>query len=687
MLRTFDSHGLKQSFRLVATCGHQLLLAAPLPHRTRRYNGHTTGEKGIRGSSEGERTEKNSTGLTFLTDVHFQGFPHLEGKTIKQEQHNGDDNGSGEPLATRESDADWEGFVKKPEDPTNKDNRPATAPASRRVNFADLSSTSSNQEYARHNGTVEGSTRRRLMRDLRKPPRFRPLLREVRRVGPDSPRRNLEPKTGKLKKILSRSALSTEALQAELRWIVQTSVTPKSVENILKILVEQRKLRPTLDHYEALILSQCFPEYGSIESVKTILQEMEREDVPCGQSVLLAVLTVLAVHPDTYLRDTVLIKLKSHQYALDDHYAHLNILALIREEQLELATIELERLSQKNQGTAIPDWLWTIYMHAICDLRSDFDALLQLMYRLSDSGFVFLRPTLLHLLQRASQAGDIHVTKFVWHGYVESMHIIPNEELCLSALRVAAKEKDLKLAESVAVVLESVTGNSRTDPPSREDVYRSSRRKQGILTNNSPELLGPESSKFQGASQASKPEGLFNTAPTMAAQVRSASEVEADPSSTGSSPGDHQDPNYASLTPLSAGWNPLEHRDTSDPPSPSPQSDSGSDSDPDLANAFSTSPPLPDPSLPPPPRTLPPEALTLLSSLGITDFDPEPSDNEGVSWIDADSVRQAAGSRRRKRRKPVKGILYPLFREEGGLAGARFDPRLALLQVWDWRNK
>ncbi|ETI20244.1 hypothetical protein G647_08278 [Cladophialophora carrionii CBS 160.54] len=462
--------------------------------------------------------------------------------------------------------------------------------------------------------TKGGFTHRQLRRRMQKPKRFRALLQEVRRSGEEHPRGLLDLHTGKPEKILSRKALSTEVLEAELRWVARNTPAPRAVRNILRILLEERNIKPTPGHYEALILGQCHPEFGSIENVKTILQEMEREGLPLEAPILLAALTVLSIHPDTHLRNNILDRLTQQQFALPNRHAHLNILALIREEQLEMATVELEKLSQKNQGSPIPSWLWTIYIHAICDLRQDFDALIQLLYRLSDSGFLFPRPTLLHLLLKASQAGDIHVTKFVWHGYVESMHIIPNEELCMSVLRVAAKENDLKLAESVAVVLESVAGNDMTDPPALEYHGWEPARE-------SPNLLGVGDIQVNARSES---EDSSNTS----------NDTDAVP-----------------------------------PPRPTSETDSAT-ADSELSTVFSTPPLLPNPALPPPPpRPLPREALALLSSLGLTDFS------------------AGAGCTGRRRRKPARGILYPLFREEMGLAGARFDPRLALLRGWDWRKK
>ncbi|KIW22405.1 uncharacterized protein PV07_12293 [Cladophialophora immunda] len=683
MHRSLIQHGLKRSFCTVAALRgralHHTITRPSSP--TRQVNRGT--DDSTQGRWPDNPEELSSPNLTLLADAKFQGFPHIdEAEEWQAEQDNhGVVRGRGSS-ACPASKADFRHGIEetgensnayrkggKPlgqgnrstsllEDPSDEgrdDRNVLMEPESHAVQTP---SKSLGDDTA---GTQDGHekptvTERPYMRRLRKPKRFRELLSEARRSGADSTA-SIDLNSGKPKKTLIRSALTTTVLEAELRWIARNTPHPRAVRNVLKILIEERKIRPTQDHYEALILGQCFPEYGSIDNVKLILQEMERESVPLEVPILLAVLTVLAVHPDTHLRASVVSRLATQQLPIPDTHAHLNILALIREGELELATVELEKLTQKQSfiggkdSPSVPQWLWTIYIHAICDVRHDFDALLQLLYKLSDSGFLFPRPTLLHLLLKASEHGEPHVTKFIWYGYVTGMHIIPNEDICMSVLRLAAKEKDVKLAESVAVVLESVAGNAATDPPSLVDQRPASRHEVGKLAFDSPELLGhePESGQRRGDSTSinndSNDDSSFQSPLSIV----------------------NPTPNFSE---------PTQH--------PSPQSHA------DLTIAFSTPPALPNPSDPPPrPHTLPAEALSLLAELGITGFEPNADFDGGskrLSFQSGEFVEQG-GRASRRRRRPFRGILYPLFREEAGLSGARFDPRLALLEGWDWRKK
>ncbi|KAI1613137.1 hypothetical protein EDD37DRAFT_334205 [Exophiala viscosa] len=418
-------------------------------------------------------------------------------------------------------------------------------------------------------------------RHIPRPKRFPPLLEEIKKHG-------LQENASRPTNSLDRSVVSTPTLQEELRWLAQMSPHPKAIRNTLEILIRDRNEKPDSEYYRVLILGNCFPELGSVENVKTILHEMERKGIPIDTGVCHALLEVLTVHPDTYLRTAILQRLAQQWVSRDiPEFQEVNIVSMVREGQLELATVELENMQQK--GVLVSNWVWIIYIHAVCDSH-DFNTLLQILYKLYDSDVPFPRPTLLHVLIQASQHGDTALAKWIWFTYVENMHIIPDEAICMDVLRFAVTQSDIDLAESVAIVLESVAGNTITTPPSLDDGPPLTRHEIYGLTFDSPILPGHPSP--------------------------------ADPK---------DDPDMSS-----------------------------SDA---RAIAFSTPPSLPGPTSPPPPRKLPTEAVELLRKVRA---DPRISPD-------------------RRRKNPA--VMYKLFREEGGLRGARFDPLLALKQGWDWRKK
>ncbi|KIW13890.1 hypothetical protein PV08_06671 [Exophiala spinifera] len=452
-----------------------------------------------------------------------------------------------------------------------------------------------------------------------RPMQFRPFLREVQRIG----RITGHHKYGPIRS-LDRKLASTQILEDELRWIAKTRPQPNLTREILNILIEDRKIKPRPDHYEALILANCAPEYGSADNVQTILDEMEREGIVMSPSVYYAALMALTVHPDTHLRTTILQRLAQQWVTIPPLYAQLNIVAMVREGQLELATIELENLQQ--DGMRIETWVWTIYMHAICD-QGDYEALLQLCYKLYDLNFPFPRHTLLHALRVASRKASrvesrrfddaaASLTKWIWYTYVENMHIIPDRGMCTNVLRIAVRTSDVDLAESASVVLENAAaGETTTTPP----ILAPWERDDLKPTLDSPELLGLDPASSTSASDP----------PSMDEKQKKKKQQQH------------------------------EKRVQQD-------FDPGETVDEERAVAFSTPPDLP--SQPLPPRRLPEPVRELLQRV------------QAGAAERPDHLSDAP-----RRRNPA--VLYKFFRKESGLRGARFDPLLALKEGWNWRKK
>jgi hypothetical protein len=86
--------------------------------------------------------------------------------------------------------------------------------------------------------------------------------------------------------------MSSQTLEDELRWIARTRPDPKPIQDILRLLVKDRKIKPDSRHYEALVLGNCSAEHGSVDNVKSIMAEMEHEGLAISPSIYYAVLTV-----------------------------------------------------------------------------------------------------------------------------------------------------------------------------------------------------------------------------------------------------------------------------------------------------------------------------------------------------------------------------------------------------------
>jgi hypothetical protein len=87
-------------------------------------------------------------------------------------------------------------------------------------------------------------------------------------------------------------ARETKELEEYLQHVAHTSPSVKRVHALLRELIVRRSVKPTVSHYEALILSNCDAERGSAPAVKAVLQEMERENIAIGTAIFEAVLKV-----------------------------------------------------------------------------------------------------------------------------------------------------------------------------------------------------------------------------------------------------------------------------------------------------------------------------------------------------------------------------------------------------------
>ena len=87
-------------------------------------------------------------------------------------------------------------------------------------------------------------------------------------------------------------AMQTSELEVQLQRVAHHFPSVRRVHNLLRVLIVHRSVKPTVSHYEALILANCDAELGSVKAVKAVLQEMERENIAIGMSIYEAVLKV-----------------------------------------------------------------------------------------------------------------------------------------------------------------------------------------------------------------------------------------------------------------------------------------------------------------------------------------------------------------------------------------------------------
>lgn len=156
------------------------------------------------------------------------------------------------------------------------------------------------------------------------------------------------------------------------------------------------------------------------------------------------------MHPDGFLREEAFSALQQQAVDIPTNLGQLAAVALIREQQLELAWLEIQNLTVR--GMQVETWVWVLLIHALCE-GNDLDAVLQIFYILRDSSQHIPRPTLRAVLHRAAVARHLDLTRLIWHTYVEPMHIQPDLEVCTEAMSTADLHNDLNLGESAFLIV------------------------------------------------------------------------------------------------------------------------------------------------------------------------------------------------------------------------------------------
>lgn len=89
---------------------------------------------------------------------------------------------------------------------------------------------------------------------------------------------------------------ATEKSNDSLETLLQTEMAKKpnitSATNILRLLIEDRGVKPSARHYKALILANSDALHGSPEFVRRLLEEMEEQGIAADSGTLHAALQV-----------------------------------------------------------------------------------------------------------------------------------------------------------------------------------------------------------------------------------------------------------------------------------------------------------------------------------------------------------------------------------------------------------
>ncbi|KAL8819875.1 MAG: hypothetical protein Q9223_001794 [Gallowayella weberi] len=251
-----------------------------------------------------------------------------------------------------------------------------------------------------------------------------------------------------------RGRRSSELLDEELYEELRRAGTVGDyyrIREVLRVLIQERGVKPDRKHYQALLLANINAQHGSPVEVARILEDMEDEGIVLDSAAYHAIIKVLAVHPDYLVRRQVMEELRQRWFTLSNDGWHDVIVGLLREKQLELAVETLQSVQQ--EGIRVQPWLYDLLIFNLCDVGEYDEALSILRFRV-DNGEQLISGNVWHyLLDTASRAFHHAATLFVWRRRVGTSYLNPSSGMCLNVLHTAARHGNFRLATDVIRVL------------------------------------------------------------------------------------------------------------------------------------------------------------------------------------------------------------------------------------------
>ncbi|KAI6244873.1 Pentatricopeptide repeat-containing protein [Erysiphe necator] len=237
------------------------------------------------------------------------------------------------------------------------------------------------------------------------------------------------------------------------------SETSNVIYQIVEHLITVRKEKPCSLHYAALIRANASAYFGSAESVRDLLSEMDKFGIIKDSQVYHYALLALAIHPDYLLRMKILSEMRKNWITLSSDDWHHLIIGLIRDRQYEVALKNFEQMLQDNID--VKPWLFDIFMYQLCESEEYDEVFSMLKYRWDHSRSE-IRSEIWHFLMDSFGKGlHLEGLKFIWRHQVRLGYLIPSDGMLSAALNTAARYADPQLATSVASFL---SARSALDP-------------------------------------------------------------------------------------------------------------------------------------------------------------------------------------------------------------------------------
>ena len=242
------------------------------------------------------------------------------------------------------------------------------------------------------------------------------------------------------------STVSTNSLYSQLRAAAAQGQYHKTRE-LVEFLVRERREKPSVEHYNALILSNVSTDPGTAWRVHDLLAEMQQAGLQLDAATCHAVLKVLAVHPDHLLRTNILDYMRSKWIGVNETGEHDIAAGLLREGLFEQA---LERLDgMERQHFRVQGWLLDMFVYMLCE-GGEVGEAYNIMHRRHLGGELNLSRALWHyFLDKASAADHLDGTLLAWKAQVNLAYLNPSSGICLNVLTTASRAGDAYLATAV----------------------------------------------------------------------------------------------------------------------------------------------------------------------------------------------------------------------------------------------
>jgi hypothetical protein len=242
------------------------------------------------------------------------------------------------------------------------------------------------------------------------------------------------------------ATLSTSSLYGRLR-VAAGKGEYNSAREIVEFLIRERREKPSVEHYNALILSNVSANPGTAWRVHELLAEMQQAGLQLDAGTCHAVLKVLAIHPDHLLRTDILEYMRSKWMGVSDAGEHDVSVGLLREGLFEQA---LERLdSMGRQKMRVQGWLLDMFVYMLCEAGEVGEAYHIMQSRHLSGELNLSRPLWHYFLDKASAADHLDATLLAWKNQVNLGYINPSSGTCLNVLTTASRAGDAYLATGV----------------------------------------------------------------------------------------------------------------------------------------------------------------------------------------------------------------------------------------------